>query len=234
MGPLICRALKGSLARGEGGQDGMVVLWLDCLPCMEDTSLICTMFISVVLVYRGQTIWSLTIVGDLVRRTFWYAEAERIQPRPKNQEDVMNRMVTTTYPRSLRLHAVKIRTDEANIPGQWCAEPWWRPFVRQFHGNKRGKADVKTLAGIAIMAGGERLATTDRIIVRQVQATRWRWQGPWERAEINSRSSDLLIAGSVLHIKLVSVASDVHLLMFDHFVAALNSSTCAIIYYLAA
>jgi benzoate 4-monooxygenase len=41
--------------------------------------------------------------------------------------------------------------------------PSWRPFVKQLPGYRQGGKDVKSLAGIAIMAVAKRLATpTDR------------------------------------------------------------------------
>jgi len=75
-------ALKGMSGReGEGwtGRDGR--LWLDCLPCMEDTSLICTMFLISSFGLQGQTIWRLTSLVTLRSAHLLVCwKPQRIQP----------------------------------------------------------------------------------------------------------------------------------------------------------
>lgn len=76
--------------------------------------------------------------------------------------------------------------------------PWWRPFVRNLPWFAQGKKDVKTLAGIAIMAVAKRLATpTDRVdLLSKLQEGRDSEGKPMGREELTAEALTLLIAGS--------------------------------------
>lgn len=76
--------------------------------------------------------------------------------------------------------------------------PWWRPYVRELPWYSKGKRDVKTLAGIAIMAVAKRLATpTDRVdLLSKLQEGRDSEGKPMGREELTAEALTLLIAGS--------------------------------------
>jgi len=90
--------------------------------------------------------------------------------------------------------------------------PWWRPFVRNLPWYAQGKKDVKSLAGIAIMAVAKRLASpTDRVdLLSKLQGGRDSEGKPMGREELTAEALTLLIAGS----------------------DTTSNSTCAILYYL--
>ena len=85
--------------------------------------------------------------------------------------------------------------------------PWWRPFVRELPWYSKGKKDVKTLAGIAIMAVAKRLATpTDRVdLLSKLQESRDSEGKPMGREELTAEALTLLIAGSDTSSKYVFV-----------------------------
>jgi benzoate 4-monooxygenase len=76
--------------------------------------------------------------------------------------------------------------------------PWWRPFVRRLPWYSKGQKDVKSLAGIAIMAVAKRLATpTDRVdLLSKLQQGRDSEGKPMGREELTAEALTLLIAGS--------------------------------------
>ncbi|KAF8069107.1 cytochrome P450 monooxygenase [Lyophyllum atratum] len=195
----LCEAsLKGeSGPEGEGwsGRDGR--LWLDCLPWANYLAF--------------------DIVGDLAfGAPFGMIEAAKdIAKVPKNQEGAMN-----SYGKEggvveeVSVPAVRI----LNGRGEYSMSlgvlpPWWRPLVRKIPWYRRGSADVKTLAGIAIMAVRKRLATpTDRVdLLSKLKAGRDSNGNPMGREELTAEALTLLIAGS----------------------DTTSNSTCAIIYHLA-
>lgn len=75
---------------------------------------------------------------------------------------------------------------------------WWRPFVRKLPWYSRGQENVKTLAGIAIMAVAKRLATpTDRVdLLSKLQEGRDNEGKPMGKEELTAEALTLLIAGS--------------------------------------
>jgi benzoate 4-monooxygenase len=75
---------------------------------------------------------------------------------------------------------------------------WWRPYVRHLPWYRKGQKDVKTLAGIAIMAVAKRLATsTDRVdLLSKLQEGRDCDGNPMGKAELTAEALTLLIAGS--------------------------------------
>ena len=76
--------------------------------------------------------------------------------------------------------------------------PWCRPFVRNLPWYAQGKRDVKSLAGIAIMAVAKRLASpTDRVdLLSKLQEGRDSEGKPMGREELTAEALTLLIAGS--------------------------------------
>ena len=75
---------------------------------------------------------------------------------------------------------------------------WWRPYVAKLPWYTQGGQDVKTLAGIAIMAVAKRLATTtDRVdLLSKLQESRDGNGNPMGKAELTAEALTLLIAGS--------------------------------------
>ena len=75
---------------------------------------------------------------------------------------------------------------------------WWRPYVAKLPWYAQGGQDVRTLAGIAIMAVAKRLATTtDRVdLLSKLQESRDGNGNPMGKAELTAEALTLLIAGS--------------------------------------
>jgi benzoate 4-monooxygenase len=75
---------------------------------------------------------------------------------------------------------------------------WWRPYVARLPWYSQGGQDVRTLAGIAIMAVAKRLATTtDRVdLLSKLQEARDGNGNPMGKAELTAEALTLLIAGS--------------------------------------
>ncbi|KAF9460031.1 cytochrome P450 monooxygenase [Collybia nuda] len=194
---LFAAALKGeSGTEGEGwnGADGR--LWLDCLPWVNYLAF--------------------DIVGDLAfGEPFGMIEAAKdMAVVPKKQEDAMQLYGTGAKIPAVEIPAVKILNGRGEYSMSMGVLPgWWRPIVRQFPWYKRGQADVKTLAGIAIMAVSKRLATpTDRVdLLSKLKDSRDGDGNPMSREELTAEALTLLIAGS----------------------DTTSNSTCAIIYHLA-
>jgi len=167
-------------------------------------------------VARLPPLYAFDIVGDLAfGAPFGMIEAAKdIAKVPKNQEGAMNSYGKEDGVEEVSVPAVRI----LNGRGEYSMSlgvlpPWWRPFVRQIPWYRRGSADVKTLAGIAIMAVKKRLATpTDRVdLLSKLKAAKDGNGNPMGREELTAEALTLLIAGS----------------------DTTSNSTCAIIYHLA-
>jgi benzoate 4-monooxygenase len=140
-------------------------------------------------------------VGDLAfGAPFGMLEAAKdIAVVPKNQEDVMRSYGTGKVPEVIEIPAVKILNGRGEYSMSMGVLPAsWRPFVRQLPWYRRGQADVKALAGIAIMAVAKRLATpTDRVdLLSKLQAGRDNEGKPMGSGELTAEALTLLIAGS--------------------------------------
>ncbi|KAF8155951.1 cytochrome P450 monooxygenase [Crassisporium funariophilum] len=177
--------------KGEGGR-----LWLDCLPWANYLAF--------------------DIVGDLAfGAPFGMIEAAKDSAVvPTNQEDAMNNYGSKTSVEVVEIPAVQILNGRGEYSMSMGVLPaWWRPYVRQLPWYKKGQKDVKTLAGIAIMAVAKRLGTaTDRVdLLSKLQEGRDGDGKPMGREELTAEALTLLIAGS----------------------DTTSNSTCAILYYLA-
>jgi len=177
--------------RGEGGR-----LWLDCLP--------------------WSNYLSFDIVGDLAFGAPFgmLMAAKDSAPVPKSPKDVMDSYGRETAAEVVEIPAVRILNGRGEYSMSMGVLPaWWRPFVRQLPWYRKGQKDVKSLAGIAIMAVAKRLATpTDRNdLLSKLQAGKDEDGNPMGRAELTAEALTLLIAGS----------------------DTTSNSTCAIIYHLA-
>ncbi|KAF8652364.1 hypothetical protein AX16_004394 [Volvariella volvacea WC 439] len=191
-------AVKGESGNdGEGGWQGRNGrLWLDCLPWANYLAF--------------------DIVGDLAfGAPFGMIEAAKdMAAAPKNQEDVMKSYGQKTEAEIIEIPAVQILNGRGEYSmSMGVLPPWWRPYVKHLPWYRRGQKDVKSLAGIAIMAVAKRLATpTDRVdLLSKLQAGRDNEGNPMGRGELTAEALTLLIAGS----------------------DTTSNSTCAIIYHLA-
>ena len=119
---------------------------------------------------------------------------------PKNQADVMNAYGDKdAQVESIEIPAVKILNGRGEYSMAMGVLPgYWRPFARLIPWYRRGSADVKTLAGIAIMAVMKRLRTpTDRVdLLSKLQEGRDSNGNPMGREELTAEALTLLIAGS--------------------------------------
>ncbi|KAF5379018.1 hypothetical protein D9615_006079 [Tricholomella constricta] len=184
---------------GDGwyGRDGR--LWLDCLPWVNYLAF--------------------DIVGDLAfGAPFGMIEAAKdIAKVPRNQAGAMDSYGKDDSSGEVdvdEVPAVKILNGRGEYSmALGVLPPWWRPFVRLIPWYRRGSADVKTLAGIAIMAVKKRLSMpTDRVdLLSKLKAGRDSNGNPMGREELTAEALTLLIAGS----------------------DTTSNSTCAIIYHLA-
>jgi len=176
--------------RGEGGR-----LWLDFLPWANYLAF--------------------DIIGDLAfGAPFGMVNAAKdfaVVPRDeKDQNSAMNgkAVVITEIP------AVKILNGRGEYAMSMGVLPgWWRPYVARLPWYTQGGQDVKTLAGIAIMAVAKRLATTtDRVdLLSKLKESRDGNGNPMGTTELTAEALTVLIAGS----------------------DTTSNSTCAILYYLA-
>ena len=99
----------------------------------------------------------------------------------------------------IEIPAVKILNGRGEYSVSMGVLPaWWRPFVRKLPWYRKGQADVKALAGIAIMAVAKRLATpTDRVdLLSKLQEGRDNEGKPMGSEELTAEALTLLIAGS--------------------------------------
>ncbi|KAF8182061.1 cytochrome P450 monooxygenase [Pholiota molesta] len=182
---------EGEGWKGEGGR-----LWLDCLPWANYLAF--------------------DIVGDLAfGAPFGMITAARdLAVVPKNQADAMNNYGTKTSVDVMEIPAVQILNGRGEYSmSMGVLPPSWRPYVRHLPWYSQGQKDVKSLAGIAIMAVAKRLGNpTDRVdLLSKLQTARDGDGKPMGREELTAEALTLLIAGS----------------------DTTSNSTCAIIYYLA-
>ncbi|KAF8633143.1 hypothetical protein AX17_004644 [Amanita inopinata Kibby_2008] len=194
-----CKGHSGN--DGEGGwhgRDGH--LWLDLLPWANYLAF--------------------DIIGDLAfGAPFGMIEAARdiaVVPKShKNQTAVMNSYGKgAAASEVVGIPAVKTINGRGDFSmSMGVLPPWWRPIVKHIPGYRAGSEDVKTLAGIAIMAVAKRLGTpTDRVdLLSKLQSARDAEGKPLPREELTAEALTLLIAGS----------------------DTTSNSTCAIIYHLA-
>lgn len=130
---------------------------------------------------------------------------------PKNQDGAMDaygKEGATTE--AVGIPAVRILNGRGEYSMSMGVLPaWWRPFVRQIPWYRRGQSDVKTLAGIAIMAVAKRLATpTDRVdLLSKLKEAKDGNGNPMGREELTAEALTLLIAGSDTTSKYVPYAS---------------------------
>ena len=118
---------------------------------------------------------------------------------PKNQEDAMKSYGSSKSVEVVEIPAVKILNGRGEYSmSMGVLPPWWRPFVRHLPWYRKGGQDVKSLAGIAIMAVAKRLATpTDRVdLLSKLQEGRDGDGKPMGREELTAEALTLLIAGS--------------------------------------
>jgi len=195
---LFTAALKGeSGTEGEGGWRGAEGrLWLDCLPWANYLAF--------------------DIVGDLAfGAPFGMLEACKDSAVvPQNQQDVMDSYGSEKKVETVEIPAVKILNGRGEYSMSMGVLPsYWRPWVRHLPWYRKGGKDVRTLAGIAIMAVAKRLATpTDRVdLLSKLKAGRDSEGNPMGREELTAEALTLLIAGS----------------------DTTSNSTCAIFYHLA-
>jgi len=192
---LAAKGLSGSDGeggwKGEGGR-----LWLDCLPWANYLAF--------------------DIVGDLAfGAPFGMVKAAKDSALvPKDQKNAMNSYGSGRSVEVVEIPAVRILNGRGEYSMSMGVLPrWWRPFVARLPWYSKGQQDVKTLAGIAIMAVAKRLATsTDRVdLLSKLQEGRDGNGNPMSKTELTAEALTLLIAGS----------------------DTTSNSTCAIIYYLA-
>jgi len=192
-------AVKGLSGKdGEGGWRGENGrLWLDCLPWANYLAF--------------------DIVGDLAfGAPFGMIKAAKDSAVvPKDQKAAMESYGNKdSSVEVVEIPAVRILNGRGEFSmSMGVLPPLWRPFVRNLPWFAQGKKDVKTLAGIAIMAVAKRLGTpTDRVdLLSKLQEGRDSEGKPMGREELTAEALTLLIAGS----------------------DTTSNSTCAILYYLA-
>lgn len=117
----------------------------------------------------------------------------------KDPKRVMATYGSETATDVVAIPAVKILNGRGEYSMSMGVLPaWWRPFVRQLPWYRRGQKDVKSLAGIAIMAVARRLATsTDRVdLLSKLKAGVDSDGNPMGREELTAEALTLLIAGS--------------------------------------
>ncbi|KAG6828596.1 hypothetical protein H0H92_007337 [Tricholoma furcatifolium] len=186
---------KGPEGEGWHGRDGR--LWLDCLPWVNYLAF--------------------DIVGDLAfGAPFGMIHAAKdVAKVPRDQSSAMSSYGKESSADDVaEVPAVQILNGRGEYSmALGVLPPWWRPFARLIPWYRRGAADVKTLAGIAIMAVKQRLAVeTDRVdLLAKLKASRDADGNPMGREELTAEALTLLIAGS----------------------DTTSNSTCAIIYHLA-
>jgi benzoate 4-monooxygenase len=116
--------------------------------------------------FAGANYLAFDIIGDLAfGAPFGMIQAAKDSaPVPKSQSTVMGSYGNEVSCEVQEIPAVQILNGRGEYSMSMGVLPWyWRPFARQLPWYKKGGKDVKTLAGIAIMAVAKRLATpTDR------------------------------------------------------------------------
>lgn len=118
---------------------------------------------------------------------------------PTNQENAMKSYGSGASVDVVEIPAVQILNGRGEYSmSMGVLPPRWRPYVRHLPWYSKGQQDVKTLAGIAIMAVAKRLATsTDRVdLLSKLQEGRDGEGNPMGKAELTAEALTLLIAGS--------------------------------------
>ena len=148
----------------------------------------------------GANYLAFDIVGDLAfGAPFGMVNAAKdfaVVPRDEQDQDsaMSGKSVAVT-----EIPAVKILNGRGEYSMSMGVLPgWWRPYVAKLPWYTQGGQDVKTLAGIAIMAVAKRLATTtDRVdLLSKLQESRDGNGNPMGKAELTAEALTLLIAGS--------------------------------------
>ncbi|KAL0568696.1 hypothetical protein V5O48_013288 [Marasmius crinis-equi] len=136
-------------------------------------------------------------------------------PVPVDQKAAMDRYgQEVEQTQQKEIPAVQVINGRGEFSGSMGTIPTWlRPLAKQTPWFKQGSQDVKTLAGIAIMAVSKRLqAESDRAdLLQKLQNSKDENGNPMGRGELTAEALTLLIAGS----------------------DTTSNSTCAIIHYLA-
>ncbi|KAF9255151.1 cytochrome P450 [Marasmius fiardii PR-910] len=193
------KAVKGGCGQeGEGGwfgKDGR--LWLDCLPWCNYLAF--------------------DIIGDLAfGAPFGMVLAcKDIAPVPVDQEACMDSYGHESKSgQEKEIPAVKVINGRGEFSASIGVIPTWlRPLAEKSPWFREGEQDVRTLAGIAIMAVSKRFATeNDRSdLLQKLHNSKDEHGNPMCRRELTAEALTLIIAGS----------------------DTTSNSTCAIIYYLA-
>ena len=148
----------------------------------------------------GANYLAFDIVGDLAfGAPFGMVNAAKdfaVVPRDEKDQDsaMSGKSVAIT-----EIPAVKILNGRGEYSMSMGVLPgWWRPYVAKLPWYTQGGQDVRTLAGIAIMAVAKRLATTtDRVdLLSKLQESRDGNGNPMGKAELTAEALTLLIAGS--------------------------------------
>ncbi|KAF8892398.1 cytochrome P450 monooxygenase pc-bph [Mucidula mucida] len=183
---------------GEGWVARNDWVWLDCLPWVNYLAF--------------------DIVGDLAfGAPFGMLRAGKDSaPVPQSNEEAMKCYGDSSTSASdvREIPAVQILNGRGEYSMTMGVFPsWWRPIMAKTPWFSQGKEDVKTLAGIAIMAVSKRLAApTDRNdLLSKLQAGKDEHGNPMGREELTAEALTLLIAGS----------------------DTTSNSTCAILHYLS-
>ena len=149
----------------------------------------------------GANYLAFDIVGDLAfGAPFGMVKAAKDSAVvPKDQANAMDSYGSGKSVEVVEIPAVQILNGRGEYSMSMGVLPaWWRPFVAHLPWYKKGSKDVKTLAGIAIMAVAKRLATsTDRVdLLSKLQEGRDGNGNPMGKAELTAEALTLLIAGS--------------------------------------
>ncbi|CAK5274619.1 unnamed protein product [Mycena citricolor] len=192
------QAGKGDAASGAIGECSWIAregrVWLDCLPWCN--------------------FLAFDIIGDLAfGAPFGMIEAARdAVPVPVDGPEQIDFADKPEHVKHIPAVAVLNGRGEYSM-SMGVVPAWWRPILRKFPWYSKGLQDVRSLAGIAIVAVAKRLSTpTDRVdLLSKLQSGTDDNGNPMGRAELTAEALTLLIAGS----------------------DTTSNSTCAIIYYLA-
>ncbi|KAG5732235.1 Benzoate 4-monooxygenase [Termitomyces sp. T112] len=194
---LAVKGEKGTEGGGWQGRNGR--LYLDCL------------------------LWANYLAFDIVGDLAFGAPFGMIQaakdiakvPKNQSQEQAMSSYGKASRPEDVaEVPAVKILNGRGEYSMSLGVLPTrWRPFARMIPWYRRGEKDVKTLAGIAIMAVKNRLMfDSDRVdLLAKLKNSKDSNGNYMSREEVTAEALTLLIAGS----------------------DTTSNSTCAIIYHLA-
>ncbi|KAG6839759.1 hypothetical protein C0991_011914 [Blastosporella zonata] len=176
---------------------------------------------------HGVNYLAFDIVGDLAfGAPFGMIEAAKDVakvPKTRSEDEAMSSYSTNSSPSDLEtaeVPAVQILNGRGEFSMALGVLPlWWRPIAKMIPWYRRGSEDVKTLAGIAIMAVKKRLAAEAEMggagarvdLLAKLRSARDAEGNEMSREELTAEALTLLIAGS----------------------DTTSNSTCAIIYPLA-